>query len=244
MENIKTETKVIIGILALTAIIIFGGITLFKTQIGEEKPADYSKYVSTGLDLDKTKVSRPENPKVTGGLTTTSTTTKNISASSTKINVTEFMDYECPACATNGEYINKKLLSIYGDKIIITRKIFPIHGQPSIDVGRIVLASQIFGIDIYEKLHTKIFETQSDWSILGKTDRDAFIKKLIVDLGIDYDKLYAESVNDKYVAQIAQDKQDALDLGISATPSFIIENHTKITGGIPVEEITKYIDNK
>ena len=65
-----------------------------------------------------------------------------------------------------------------------------------------------------------------------------------MDLGIDYDKLYTESTNEKYPAQIAQDKQDALDLGITATPSFVIENHTKITGGLPVEEIVKYIDNK
>jgi protein-disulfide isomerase len=222
----------------LTALIIFGGITLFKTQGGATEPGDYSKYISTGLDLDKSKISRPENPKITGVSVATST------ATSTKINITEFMDYECPACATNGEDINDKLLSIYGDNIIITRKIFPVHGQTSIDVGRIVLASQIFGPEIYEKVHKKILETQSGWAILGKKDREDFIKKTIMDLGIDYDKLYTESTNEKYPAQIAQDKQDALDLGITATPSFVIENHTKITGGLPVEEIVKYIDNK
>lgn len=236
MQNIKTETKVIVGILALTALIIFGGITLFKTQSGSTQPGDYSQNISTALDLDKSKISRPENPKITGLSMSTAT--------STKINVTEFMDYECPACATNGEDITNKLLSLYGDNIIITRKIFPIHGQASVDVGRIVLASQIFGPEVYEKVHKKIFETQSNWAILGKSDRNDFIKKLIVDLGIDYNKLYTESTNEKYPVQIEQDKQDSLDLGVTATPSFIIENHTKITGGIPVDEIVKYIDNK
>jgi protein-disulfide isomerase len=235
MQNIKTETKVIIGVLALTAIIIFGGITLFKTQNSNQEPGDYSKYIITGLDLDKTKISRPENPKITGTSIASST------ASSTKINITEFMDYECPACATNGEDINDKLLALYGDKIIITRKIFPVHGQASIDVGGIVLASQIFGTDVYEKVHKKVLETQEQWAILGKKDREDFIKKMIIDLGIDYDKVFTESKNEKYAAQIMQDKQDALELGITATPSYIIENHTRITGGLPVDEIVKYM---
>lgn len=235
----KTETKVIIGILAITAVIIFGGITLFKGSIVPQGPQDYSKYIQSGLDLDKTKVSRDHNPKISkSGLVLGTTTLSN------KINITEFLDYECPACAVNGEALTKELLAKYGENITITRKIFPVHGQPSIDVARVVLASQTLGGDIYENIHKKVFETQNQWAILGKKDREDFIKKLIVDMGVDYDKLFTESQNQKYVDQITQDKQDAADLGIKATPSFIIENHTRITGGLPLEEIVKYIDIK
>lgn len=232
----KTETKVTIGILVITAMIIFGGITLFKGKSIDQGPKDYSKYIETGLSLDKTKIIRDYNPKTTG------TNIKN--ASSTKINVTEFLDYECPACATNGESITKSLLAKYGDQITITRKIFPVHGQPSVDIGRLVLASQIFGDEVYQSIHQKVFETQADWAILGKKDRGEFFKKLIIDLNVDYDKLFTESQNQKYVDQIAQDKQDATDLGIKATPSFIIENHTRITGGLPLDVLIKYIDTK
>lgn len=234
----KTETKVTIGILAVTAVIIFGGITLFKGSIVPQGPQDYSKYVNTGLELDKAKISRDHNPKISKNGLVLATTTLN------KINITEFLDYECPACATNGESLTKELLAKYGENITITRKIFPVHGQPSIDVARIVLASQTLGGDIYQKIHTKVFETQNQWAILGKKDRADFIKKLIVDMGVDYDKLFTESQNQKYVDQIMQDKQDATDLGIKATPSFIIENHTRITGGLPLEEIVKQIDIK
>jgi protein-disulfide isomerase len=54
----------------------------------------------------------------------------------------------------------------------------------------------------------------------------------------------SESQDKKYDEQIAQDKADATVLGITATPSFIIGNHTRITGGLPLDEITKYIDSK
>ena len=102
--------------------------------------------------------------------------------------------------------------------------------------------SQIFGGEVYEKVHAKFFETQGQWAILGRPDRVEFFKKIIVDLGIDYDKLLAESQDKKYDAQIAQDKKDASDLGIRATPSFIIGNHTRVTGGLPLSEMIKYID--
>lgn len=232
----KTETKVTIGIFAATAIIIFGGITLYKGSVVPEGPKDYSKYVNTGLELDKIKVSRDYNPKITGVSLSTST------ASTTLIRVTEFLDYECPACATNGEPLVKALLLKYGSNIVVTRKIFPVHGQASVDVARVVLASQILGSEVYQSIHTKVFETQQKWAVLGKKDREEYVKKLIVDMGVDYDKVFAESRDQKYVDQVTQDKQDAMDLGIKATPSFIIRNNTRITGGLPFDEITKYID--
>lgn len=237
----KTETKVTIGILAITAIIIFGGITLFKGNMTSEIPQDYSKYVNTGLELDKTKISREYNPKITGAPVDTNSTN---TSTSTPIQITEFLDYECPACATNGEALTRSILEKYGSNVIVTRKIFPVHGQSSIDIASIVLASKIFGNEVYENVHTKIFEKQNEWMILGKKDRETYIKKLIIDLGIDYDKLFAESQDKKYTEQITQDKQDATDLGIRATPSFIIGNHTRITGGLPFNEIVKYIDMK
>jgi len=229
----RTETKIITGILAFTALIIFGGILMVKSNFqGQSGPGDYSQYIQTGLDLNKTKISRDYNPKITGSATSTATTT---------INITEFLDYECSACATNGEAINKALIDTYGSNIIITRKIFPVHGQTSIDVASIVLASQILGNDVYQNIHAKVFENFSKWAILGKKDREEFLKKLITDLGYDYEKILVESKNEKYTKEILQDKQDAMDLGISATPSFIIENHTRITGGLPPEEFDKYI---
>ncbi len=235
----KTETKVIIGISLVTILIMVGGIYMFNGKVASQQAVgDYSKYIETGLSLDLAKLNRPENPKITGPATASTT------ASTTPIHITEFLDYECPACAVQGESLTKQLLAKYGSRVTITRKIFPIHGQPSIDVARIVLASQIFGGEVYQNVHMKVFETQGQWAILGKKDRDEFIKKLIVGLGVDYDKLYAESTNKKYDEQIAQDKQDANDLGIKATPTFVIENYTRITGGLPLEAVVKYIDTK
>lgn len=231
----KTETKVIAGIFALTALIIIGGVFLFQSRFEPQGPKDYSKYIQTGLDLDKTKVTRAENPKITGATSTTQL------ASSSKITVTEFLDYECPACATNGEIITRSLLNMYGSNITIVRKIFPVHGQSSIDLARFVLASQILGGEAYQNIHTKVFSTFDEWIILGKKDREDYLKKLITDLGYDYEVILKESQNEKYLNQITTDKQDAIDLGISATPSFIIENHTRITGGLPLEEFSKYI---
>lgn len=229
----RTETKVITSILIFTALVIFGGILFVKKNFqNQNNSSDYSKYIQTDLQLDKTKVTRDYNPKITGVGTSTATTT---------INITEFLDYECPACSTNGEIITKTLLDTYGPNITLTRKIFPVHGQSSIDVATLILASQILGGEAYQKIHTQVYKEFSQWSILGRDDKQEYLKKIIVDLGYDYEKILTESKNKKYLDQINQDKQDAIDLGIQATPSFIIENHTRITGGLPLTEFDKYI---
>ncbi len=228
----KTETKIVTSILAFTALIIFGGILIVKNNFKEQNNNDYSKYIETGLQLDQTKIARDYNPKITGYSSTTSTTT---------IRITEFLDYECFACAKSGEMLTKVLLNKYGSNIIITRKIFPLHGQASIDVASIVLASQILGNKAYQDIHAKVYEEFDSWSRLGKKEKDDYLKKLIINLGYDYEKILAESKNEKYKKEIEQDKQDAISLGVKATPTFIIENHTRITGGIPPEEMYKYI---
>lgn len=239
-----TETKIISGISVLTLLIIVGGVFLFESNKTNNVPGDYSQYINTGLSLDISKLSRPENPKITGAPNASSTELSTTTASSSKILVTEFLDYECPACAVNGELFTKQILETYGDRVVITRKIFPVHNQGSIDSARLVLASQIFGGDVYEKVHAKFFETLGQWSILGRDDRTEFFKKIIMDLGVDYDKLLVESQDKKYDDQIAQDRQDALDLGVKATPTFIVGNHTRIIGGLPLAEFVKYVDNK
>jgi protein-disulfide isomerase len=238
----STETKITILISVLTVVVIGGGIFLFNKSNSNSGPQDYSQYIEKNVTLDQTKLNRDYSPKVTGDKKDDAKTASS-TATSTPIAITEFLDYECPACAASEVPLVEGLLKTYGDRLTITKKIFPIHGQGSLDVGVLVLASQIFGGNIYQQLHTQVFATQQQWEILGKDDRDAFLKKLIVGLGIDYDKLVAESKNQKYLDEIAQDKQDALDLGIQATPSFIINGKIRVTGGLPLQTMIDTVDN-
>jgi len=238
--SISTETKVAFGILALTAGIIVTGLMVFKstgqsTGLTEET---VMKNIDSGLVFNKDRVNPTGNPKVQGvgkGTATTSTSTA-------PIEVVEFLDYECPACATQGEAITKQLLALYGDRLTITRRVFPVHGQPSIEVARMVIASQESGSEAYQKLHAQVLATQNTWAPLGTKDREIFFTKLTQELGLDYSKLVADGKTDKYARQIDTDKADALELGIRATPSFVINNVTRITGGVPAEYFAKYVD--
>ncbi len=236
---VSTETKVTLGILAVTALIIVGGLMVFKSNIVPDNGGDqYAKYIQTGLTFTKDKVAPANNPKIVGtGKGTTPRT-----ASSTPIEITEFMDYECPACATNGEVITQQLLATYGDRLTITRRIYPVHGEGSIEVGRMVLAAQSVSKEAYEKLHTQVYATQSTWAVLGKAERVGFFRKLTADLGLNYDTLVAEGKKPQYASQIDADKAAAVELGIRATPSFMIGGHTRITGGLPVDAFAEYID--
>ena len=239
---IKTETKVALGILSFTALVIFFGVIAFKSTVGnnttisQKIDADKAKYIQTDIHADALKVSPKINPKITGVATGTYE-----GSSTSPIEITEFMDYECPACASGGEPLVEQLLKKYGSRLTITRRIFPVHGIPSIQIAQMVLASQDISNDAYQKLHTKVFETQSQWSILGSGEREVFFKKMTADLGLDYDSLVKVGAS-KYTSQIDQDKADALALSIQATPSFIINNTTRVTGAVPIAYIDEYVD--
>ncbi|MES2623127.1 MAG: DsbA family protein, partial [Patescibacteria group bacterium] len=71
-----------------------------------------------------------------------------------------------------------------------------------------------------------------------------FFTKLTKDLGLDYDKLVADGKTAKYAGQIDRDQAAAVEFGIRATPSFIVNNSVRITGGVPFEYFTRYIDAK
>lgn len=241
-SSITTETKVALGILTLTVGIIISGLVIFKNNPGNNAgkltEETVMKNIDTGLLFSKSKVTPPGNPKVTGEGKGTATT----STSTLPIEITEFMDYECPACAYQGEIIVEKLLEMYGSRLVITRRILPVHGEPAIQVARMVLASQEVSFDAYQKMHAKVLSTQDTWSRLGRDDRETFFRNLTKDLGLDYDKLVADGKTPKYAGQIDTDKADALELGIRMTPSFIINNTTRVSGGVPPEFFAKYID--
>jgi protein-disulfide isomerase len=234
MSTVTTETKVTIGILVITLILLVVGITTFKGSINGDPAKDLAQYIQTDLHFDPAKVAPVGRPQVTGTSTTAS-------ASSSIIRVTEFMDYECPACASVGEPLVKQMIDTYGKRIIITRRIFPVHGEPAVEVARMVLASQNISPEAYQKLHNKVFETQESWAPLGKAERVAFFRNLTKDLGLNYDTLVAIGKS-QYAKQIDEDKAAAVDLGIRATPSFIINNTTRVTGGIGMEYIKDYFE--
>ncbi len=238
MNTVTTETKVTVGILILTLVLLVVGITTFKGSLGGDPSKDLSQYIQTDLGFDPAKVTPPGHPQVTGTGTTTTAT------SSSKILVTEFMDYECPACATVGEALVKEMLATYGNRIVITRRIFPVHGEPAIEVARMVLASQSVSNDAYQKLHAKVLETQNTWAPLAKAVRVTFFRNLTTDLGLNYDSLVALGKTAKYAGQIDQDKAAAVELGIRATPSFIINNITRVTGAVPMSYLKDYMDKR
>ncbi len=238
-QPMRPETKVALGILTFTALVIAGGIFAFKKSglgsVNSNIENNMSKYIQTDIAFEKNKVAPAANPKITG------TTATYKGTSTAPIEITEFMDYECPACAQIGEPLVQQILATYGSRVTITRRVFPVHGEPSIKVARMVLAAQDVSNEAYQKLHAKVFETQGQWSILGTDERVAFFKKLTADLGLDYDSLVKVG-NEKYAKQIDQDNADALVNGIKATPSFIINNKTRVTGGVPLEYLTPFID--
>jgi protein-disulfide isomerase len=235
-----TETKVAIGMLLFTLAVLGGGVAIFKGRLSPgagQIETNISKYIQTDIAFDRLKVNPGGNPKITG------TGPGTYTGTSTKpIEVTEFMDYECPACASIGEPLTQQLLATYGSRITITRRVFPVHGQPAITVARMVLASQDVSADAYQRLHARVFATQNEWAVLGTAERVTYFRKLTAELGLNYDSL-VKIGDQKYAAQIQKDQESAIELGVKATPSFILNYRTRVTGGVPLEYLAPYLED-
>lgn len=135
------------------------------------------------------------------------------------ITITEYSDYECPACAYYHPIV-KKLKDKYGDRINLNLKFFPLSSHRfSALAARAAQAAKNQGK--FMEMHSMIFENQKRWK---QSPNPAFTfvdyaKKLNLDIEQFKDELNAAETQ----KTVMQQKQEGRRAGVRATPTFIIE---------------------
>ncbi len=185
----STEIKLTVGIIILSIIVTFVGIKLA-----------YRGAPSETLALDKKELlSNPSNPRIVG--------------SSSKIEIVEFADFECPSCGAMHPII-KQLLAEEGDKITYIYRNFPIH--PDADkMGAYALAAGKQGK--FFEMHDLMFEKQEQWA-------DQSFDKMLVNfdsyaqsLGLDVNKIHTDMVSPEITDIVKNNKGRTLKKRIRTT---------------------------
>ncbi|MEQ9257898.1 MAG: DsbA family protein [Roseovarius sp.] len=144
------------------------------------------------------------------------------------ITLVEFMDYRCGYCRRAAPEVTDFITFDGNVKLIV--KEFPILGEQSVLSSRFAIATkQIAGDEAYESVHDALIAytseiTQDSLARLGQS------------LDLDTDAIIAHMDSPEVSAVIAANHQLAQKLGISGTPSFVMENRM-LRGYLPREEM-------
>ncbi len=134
------------------------------------------------------------------------------------VQVVEFGDYQCPACA-QAHPIVTRLQEEYQGKITFIFRNFPLSShQNALPSAEAAEAAGAQGK--YWEMHDKLYENQEEWS--GTVDPASIFIGYATDLGLDIDTFKHDYGAKKYLDFISNDQTDGYKLGVQSTPTFFV----------------------
>src|SRR3989338_725972 len=158
-----------------------------------------------------------------------------------KVNIVEFGDYQCPACAYASPIV-QELVKAYKNNpnVNFVFRNFPLpqHSNLMTPAGA-PEAARVQGK--FLEMSEMLYGRQNEWS--GNSKALEIFIGYAKELGLDIN-LFTDSVSqEKFKDIIIKDRSDGQALGVNSTPSFFI-NGEKLNGIPGLEEFKKIIDGK
>jgi protein-disulfide isomerase len=137
-----------------------------------------------------------------------------------KVVVTEFGDFQCPACANVEEILKQSLFPKYGDKIKFVFKHLPlteIH-KNALSSSYAAEAAAVQGK--FWEMHDLLYAKQAEWSEIA--DPQPKYEAYASQIGLDVAKFKQDMKSKDVKAIVEKDKKLGEDLKIPGTPSFFV----------------------
>lgn len=163
-----------------------------------------------------------------------------IGSSSAKVTLTEYADFQCPACAAYHPIVNQLLTELDG-KVYYAYRFFPltqIHKNGMIS-SQAAYAAHLQGK--FKEMYDMLFSTQNDWAEANNA-KDIFVE-YADKLGLDVEKFKSDMESSETKDRIAKDMGEGNSIGVNSTPTFFL-NNTKITTPGTYDAFKKLIENE
>ena len=153
------------------------------------------------------------------------------------VTIVEYSDFECPFCQKFYQETYQDIVAKYVNtgKVRIVFKDFPLafhkNAQSAHEASRCAAEQGKFW-----EMHDKLFTNQSSLSVEN-------YKKWAAEIGVDTVKFNQCVDSNKYAKAVKEDLNDAMDLGVQGTPSFIV-NGTALVGAQPTSSFEKLIESE
>ncbi len=161
-----------------------------------------------------------------------------------KIVIFEYTDYQCPFCSRHNLNVFPLIKERYIDRGLINYvyKDFPldrIHPYARMIASYLNCAYKIYGIEKYSVLKVKVFRNQSAL----KENAEEFLRKIILDENLDYDKISKCANSTEAKTDIENDLSEITEYNFMGTPSFLIMFDSKLVTKNKYKKL-KYIKSR
>lgn len=155
------------------------------------------------------------------------------------VTMVAYSDYQCGYCAKWSNDSLPTLVERYVDagKLRIEYRDIMFYGEISRRSAELAVAAGLQGK--YHEFHEEIFAD-------GATAKDADfsasgVKAMAKSIGVDHEQFVADAASDTTAALVQRNHDEAKELGVTGTPTFII-NGSPVIGAQPLEAFTQVID--
>lgn len=164
----------------------------------------------------------------------------SIGNSSKNITLTEYADFQCPACG--GFYpIVRQVHEKYADQIVFTFRNFPLDSiHPNARAAH--RAAEAAGRQgKFFEMHNLIYENQQSWS--NSSNIKALLEEYARQLELDIEKYNSDFISEEVNGIINADIKEGQNRGVNATPTFFL-NDTQLNSNelLSVEQFSEIID--
>lgn len=194
LQNLSSETKILGGVLIFSLVLIIGAVFLLGRSSSSQDVKGEKAYA---IDYSKGQ---------------------KIGSDSAKVKLVEFSDLQCPACKAAEPEV-KQVLAKYKNDLQFVYRHFPLpqhkNGRASATLAEVAGEQNKFW-----EMHDKLFDSQSDWSVLP--DPKPYFLELAKSLNLDEEKVKQALDKNIFQSKIDEDVSEGQSLGVNSTPTFFV----------------------
>ncbi|MBA3679046.1 thioredoxin domain-containing protein [Candidatus Saccharibacteria bacterium] len=136
-----------------------------------------------------------------------------------KVLVTEFGDYQCPACGAWHPYIKDTIIPQYQDKIFFVFKNFPLEMHKNAQASAQAVEAAALQGKFWE-MHNIVYENQKEW--VDEKDPNSKFEGYARQIGLNVDQWKKDRDTSKVKDLIKADVTLGEKLNLPGTPAFLI----------------------
>ncbi|QGK70783.1 thioredoxin domain-containing protein [Allosaccharopolyspora coralli] len=171
-----------------------------------------------------------------------------------KVQVTEFLDYQCPSCAQYYQQVTSPIEDQYQGKIDFTVRNFPLTQAHPLAMPAAQAAEAAGMQGKFKEMYHQIFDNYQQWAVApgGQSVQQdparatATFEQYAQQIGLDMAKFRQDRDSDQVSQRIEQDMSDGQQAGVSGTPTIFVngEKWEPSGGGDPAQQFKERIDQE
>ncbi len=150
-----------------------------------------------------------------------------------KVKITEYADFQCPACAAMAPIVDD-LLAKYPNDIELTFKHFPIPQIHPRAIASAKVAEAAGKQGKFFEMYDLLFEGQTEWAKNSKAE-DIFTQ-YATQLGLNLEQFKTDLKDTEIAAKIKSDQAEGTKNDVQGTPTFFV-NGLKVENGLFVTTV-------